>query len=95
VLGDETERASLTDVSSTLGGGTTMLCVSDDCRECAGGVGGRPGAPILLFGLCFNTRGLEVSDVGIDARSESTLAVSGRFGTADIENTPEFRFSRG
>jgi len=30
-----------------------------------GGVGGRPGAPILLD-ACFNVRGLDVSELGME-----------------------------
>jgi len=34
----------------------------DDCRECVGGVGGKPGTPILL-GACFKVRGLDASEL--------------------------------
>lgn len=34
----------------------------DDCRECVGGVGGRPGAPILRD-VCFSVGGLDLCKV--------------------------------
>lgn len=49
-------------VKSALGAGEgeTAERLPEDCRECAGGVGGR--TPIL-FEACFKVRGLDVSEL--------------------------------
>lgn len=73
VLGVDCITESLTDATSIFGAGIKRtLLLPDDCRECAGGVGGRRGAPIL-FEVCFNIRGFELSELGTDGVLESAL----------------------
>lgn len=46
-------------------------CSFEDCRECAGGVGGRSGRPIR-FEACFRVRGLELYEVEGEVRLVSS-----------------------
>jgi hypothetical protein len=65
VLGTEGVSMDLIDATSNFGAEVMVGWVPEDWREWVGGVGGRPGAPILLD-ACFSVRGLEVSELGIE-----------------------------
>lgn len=55
--GDLTE--GFTEGASDRGVETMLVWLPEDCRECVGGVGGKPP---ILFEACFNVCGLEVSE---------------------------------
>jgi hypothetical protein len=68
VLGAEgmSEGVSIRGISN-LGAGIMLCWLPEDCREWVGGVGGRPLDPIRFFDACFKVRGLDVSELGMDA----------------------------
>lgn len=58
---DGAKDGALMEVISKRGADVMLAWFPEDCRECVGGVGGKP--PILLE-ACFKVFGLDVSELG-------------------------------
>lgn len=94
MVGFDSTLESFTGGTSEFGAGTTrILLVLDDCRECAGGVGGSRGTPIL-FEVCFNIRGFGFSEFCAGVDSASAL-LSRDLNVCDWDDVSEGRTSFG